>query len=65
MIWNRSARGLAAKVVTHFDRTHWIWDRIKRMSQALVEVPDSAPLALRVKPGEVGRELLLAAAVKL
>ncbi len=35
------------------------------MSQVLLTVPDNAPLALQVKPEEVGREVLLAAAVKL
>jgi predicted HTH domain antitoxin len=35
------------------------------MTQVLLNVPDSAPPALKVKPEEVGRELLLVAAVKL
>ena len=35
------------------------------MSQVLLTVPDNASFALKVKPDEVGRELLLAAAVKL
>jgi predicted HTH domain antitoxin len=35
------------------------------MSQVLLNVPDDAPAVLQVKPEEVGREVLLAAAVKL
>ena len=33
--------------------------------KVLLNIPDTAPLALSVKPEELGRELLLAAAVKL
>ena len=35
------------------------------MTQVLLNIPDTAPFALRVKPEEVGRELLVVAAVKL
>ena len=35
------------------------------MCQVLLNVPDNTALALKVKPEEVGRELLLMAAVKL
>ncbi len=35
------------------------------MTQVLLNIPDTTPLALKVKPEEVGGELLLAAAVKL
>ena len=35
------------------------------MTQVLLNVPDTTPLALKVKPDQIGRELLLAAAAKL
>lgn len=35
------------------------------MTQVMLNIPDTMPLALKVKSEEVGRELLLAAAVKL